>query len=274
MRMPRFGLSGAPMRNPRLGQGRDSCPYERPRPVFRPMGYLGQGQSTASAVTGEVGSIATTGLTTAAVIGGVGSTAAMLAATAIPLVGIAVAVVALCLKFFGHGCGNACTETAKLHQVVSATEDNIIAACLNGYISGPEAQTALQGLINTGDQIEEQASQYPQQVANSIQQFTSNIQSSIPGLSSQPATPSKTWDPNAVQALFVGGAGWYPDSIAQANNLSMQILQSIITNRSSATTSAGGVTGSIMSAVGGLPTWALVAAAGVGALLLFGGGSK
>lgn len=255
------------MRYPRLGQGRDSCPYDSPRPVLR-YHPLGQGEGGAIVSTG--GSIATTGLTTAAVLGGAGSTAAALAATAIPLIGIGVAVVALCLKFLGHGCGPACTETAKLHQIVSATEDNIIAACLAGYISGPEAQTALQGLINTGDQIEEQASAYPKQVAASIKQFTADITSSISGLSSQPSAPSKTWDATAVQTHFVGGSGWYPDSITQANILSMQILNAIITNRSSASAS-GGVASGLLASVQGLPTWALVAAAGVGGLLLFGG---
>jgi hypothetical protein len=217
------------------------------------------------------------------------------AATAIPLIGIGVAVVALALKFLGKGCGAPCTVTAKLHQIVSATEDNIIQVAQAGLISGPEAQTALQGLINTGDQIEEQASQYPKQVAASIKQFTDNIDSSIGALSNLPATPSQAWSLSAARALYVGhgtgsgvnqacGSGtWYCDSITSADSLTDQILQAIVANRTAAPSTGSGIVSSVeseaasaglLTSSGGLSTIGYLALAGVlglGAYAAFSG---
>lgn len=314
MRMPTYGLPGASMAPRSLGQASVYRPTYGPRPHFARFGLgaaapMPAGEQEASGIVQTGASTAGAAIGTAAAIGGVGSSAAAVAAVAIPVIGIAAAVVLLALKFFGHGCGQACTVTAQLHQVVSATEDNIIAVAQAGLISGPEAQAALQGLIQTGDQIEEQASQYPKQVAASIQQFTSNIESSIEGLSDLPAAPSQTWSLSAARALYVGhgtgsgvnqacGAGtWYCASISQADSLTDQILQSIISNRTAApapaaagatsttgapSASSSGIVSSVeseaesvgaMTAAGGMTTlgWVLIAAVGLVAVMAIRG---
>jgi len=301
--MPRFGLpqiSGAASpATRRLGQGRAYCPTVGPRPL------RGFGQATTSPGQQKAGGVVQAGASTAgaafgtaALVGGAGSTAASIAAVAVPVVGIAAAVVLLALKFFGKGCGAACTVTAQLHQIVSATEDNIIAVAQAGLISGPEAQGALNGLIQTGDQIEEQAAQYPKQVAASIKQFTDNIESSIEGLSDLPTQPSQPWSLSAARALYVGhgtGSGvlqacgkgtWYCASITQADTLTDQILQSIIANRSSspaatpgAAPSSGIISGvegeaesaGLMTSTGGFSAvgWLVIAGLGIAAVMAF-----
>jgi hypothetical protein len=192
------------------------------------------------------------------VIGGTSSAAAGIAATAIPLIGVGVAVVLILLKFLGKGCGAACTVTAQLHQIVDAVGLNIQRVAQAGLISGPEAQTALQSFINTGDQIEEQASQYPKEVASSIKQFTADLVSWAAAAADLPATPSQPWSLSAAQALYVGhgtGSGdlaacgpgtWYCASISQADTLTDQILQTIVSNRTTAA-SAPGTSGVVSS---------------------------
>jgi len=299
-----FRSSGASMAPRSLGRASVNRPTYGPRPIFPRYG-LGQspGEQKASGVVQAGASTAGAAFGTASAIGGAGSAAAGLAATAVPIIGIAAAVILLALKFFGKGCGAACTVTAQLHQIVSATEDNIIAVAHAGLISGPEAQAALQGLIQTGEQIEEQASQYPKQVAASIKQFTDNIKSSIEGLSDLPATPSQPWSLSAARALYVGhgtGSGidqacgpgtWYCQSITQADSLSDQILQSIISNRSSAapaTTSTGAPASSsglissveseaesvgVMTPAGGMTAlgWLVIAGLGIAGVMAFRG---
>lgn len=263
MQMPRFGItsSGAALRIPRLGQGADTCPLVGPRPALRGYHRLGQATQKATAVVSTAGSAATAGFETAAVIGGHLSAAAAAAATAIPLIGIGVAVVGILLKFLGKGCGAACTVTAQLHQIVDATIDNLMRVCNpGGLISGPELQAALQSFTNTADQIEEQASQYPKQVAASIKEFTADIESGMAQAANWPATPSQPWSLSAARALYVGhgtGSGelqacgpgtWYCASISQADTLTDQILTSIVNNRSTASgTSAGGIVSSLES---------------------------
>jgi hypothetical protein len=250
MQMPRFGMrsSGAALRIPRLGQGADTCPIAGPRPVWPGHArrhHLGQGTNLPSTVVSTAGSAATAGLTAASVIG-VSASAAKAISTAIPLIGVGVAVVLILLKFLGKGCGAACTVTAQLHQIVDAVGLNIQRVAQAGLISGPEAQTALQSFINTGDQIEEQASQYPKEVASSIKQFTADLVSWAAAAADLPATPSQPWSLSAARALYVGhgtGSGdlaacgpgtWYCASISQADTLTDQILQTIVSNRSTA----------------------------------------
>jgi len=299
MQMPRFGMksSGASLRiNARFGLGQGPTtegPRFTSRRFHRP---LGQATNMPTAVVSTAGSAASAGLATAAIVGGAGSTAAGIAAVAIPLIGIGVAVVAILLKFLGKGCGAPCTVTAQLHQIVDATIDNIIRVAQAGLITGPEAQTALQGMINTGQQIEDQASQYPQQVANSIKQFDADIQNGIAEMADLPATLSQAWSLSAARALYVGhgtGSGelqacgpgtWYCASISQADTLTDQILQAIISNRSAAaaapavsgvvsTLESEAASAGLTSPSGGLTEmgYLAIAAVAVGGILLLRG---
>ena len=288
--MPTFGKrwAGSSLRTPPgLGQGLAPCPNAGPRPArLGRRHHLGAAASEGQAIV-QTGAVATT---TALTVAG--------AMSVIPLVGIGAAIVTLLLKFLGHGCGAACTVTAQLHQIVDAVIDNIIRVANAGLISGPEASMALQSFQNTADQIEEQAAQYPKQVAASIQQFTADIGNGVSEMEALPATPSQAWSLSAAQALYVGhgtGTGelaacgphtWYCASIAQADSLTNQILQAIVAGRTSTPTQAVAAVGSgieaeaesagILSSTGGLTNlgWIVIAAIGGGLLLWKSGSGK
>jgi hypothetical protein len=114
----------------------------------RGLGQTQTGQEIAS-YTSTAGAVGGAGV---AIGASSGLIAASSAAIAVPVIGAAVALVALIAHFVGGGCGNACVDSAKAEQIYEVAADDILAVAKLGMIGQADAIAAMQALLQGGQQ--------------------------------------------------------------------------------------------------------------------------
>lgn len=119
---------------------------------------------------------------------------------------------------------------SQIEQSFEATADNMLSLARNGYITKPQAQSAIQQLINTGNQYYESVPQLGKAGSKGTKNMDAVIGDVLTAVSDLPDTiTSKPYDPSAAQALFIkGGKGWYEPSIQASQNLTNQFLTNLL----------------------------------------------
>jgi hypothetical protein len=207
-----------------------------------------------------------------------GTSIASIAALAIPIAGIAAAVIGIVAGFIGRGCGNACIDAAKREQIYELAADMLNALAKNGYLPPQVASAMMMSLIQGAQQAEAQlgTKQSENGAINAAKVITSEAQGVLTY-----SVPLKSPDIAGVQSAISsqGGGGWYPDSVAAAQQLTMQIYQQYAVSIPPAPTSGQTSTATTPLQKGGgmvtatflppsFPSWVLWAGAGA-ILLLF-----
>jgi hypothetical protein len=235
------------------------------------------GQLTASQIVGATGTLATSAASAAGMAAkSLSQTTGVLASlgSAAPFIGIGVEVATLLMQFVGKGCGSACIDASKAEQIYEAATDDVWAAAKAGMISIQQFLSFAQAALQAGQQhLATFGTSQAQKGSQNMTNVISTMINTAPG--STVAAPIPL-DINAAQALYISGAGWYPDSLAAAGQLATTYLQSLLpagATSGTATSSNGGVaaaTGDITSllsaTVYGIPVWMLAAGA---AFLIF-----
>lgn len=188
---------------------------------------------------------------------------------AAPFVLLAGALVELFSAFFGGGCGGACIAAAEREQIYEATADNILACAKAGLISGSGAAAAIQAMITAGEQAEAQL-QTSQGKAGGVN-LTKATAGQVSAASAYGA-PTVPFTLSACQALYIplSKSGWYQGSLAQAQQLSDQVLPQIATaDAQSVSSVTSGVASELSTALGvSISPTVLLIVAGVGAYLM------
>ena len=204
-----------------------------------------------------------------AAVGGTIMSIAPATGPAAPFVLLAGALVELFSAFFGGGCGGACIAAAEREQIYEATADNILACAKAGLISGSGAAAAIQAMITAGEQAEAQL-QTSQGKAGGVN-LTKATAGQVSAASAYGA-PTVPFTLSACQALYIplSKSGWYQGSLAQAQQLSDQVLPQIATaDAQSVSSVTSGVASELSTALGvSISPTVLLIVAGVGAYLM------
>ncbi len=235
--------------------GPAAMPLRREGPRRRHQG-LGEGLPTASGITAAGGGIA------ASLIGAKVFGAAAASGPLAPLVLAGTAVVALLLKFFGGGCGDACVDASKIEQIYEAAALDLEEVGKLGMISREEAAQGMQMFIRAGQQHEAQLNdEHAQEGAANLTKVIEQIIARSQSLSSEAKNPL---DLDAARAAYIStsktlGKEWYPDSLSAAAEMASQYLSSLAASPLRQASQAAGRVESALKSAGIPPALALVA---------------
>jgi hypothetical protein len=175
--------------------------------------------------------------------------------SAIPIAGTVIAAIAgiAAALGLGQGCGSSCIEAAQQEQVFEAAADNIYRVAKAGMIPGTIAAQLIQALIPLAQQAE--AAQGTKASGAGASNAAKVIQNEASAAAALGSTISQPLNLSAAQAQFIGlnTSGWYPQALATAQQLAVQILQTYANSAPSmmpASTTGAPATGSSL-AVGG-----------------------
>lgn len=152
----------------------------------------------------------------------VGSFTGLSLATSALLVGAIIGVGALLISILGGGCGEACIDSSKIEQVYEAIGDDLYRTAKAGMIAGPAAVVAITHFMGVGDQALERLN--TDQARAGQQNMDLVLTNLIAAARKLPAAATVPLNVATAEKLFVGGAGWYPDSIAIANQVTVKFL--------------------------------------------------
>lgn len=191
------------------------------------------------------------------------------------IIAVAAGVASLVASFIGGGCGQACIVAAQREQIYELTADILNALAQHGYLTPQWAASAMQQLVIGAQQAEAQLAS--KQGQKGSVNAASVINSEAQGVLSY-NVPLRPMDAGVTQVIAsIGGSGWYPQSVAAAQQLTMQIIAGapslVSAQPSPSVVQAGGQsfavpsTGSVLpSALTALPSIVWIGGAG---LLLF-----
>lgn len=191
-------------------------------PRFNPVRRgMGAGSPQAQQIAAGAEQAASGGFAVAAAAGASLGPAAPIA---LAVIGIA----ALIAHFVGGGCGQACIIAAKAEQIYEAAADNLLAVGKLGMITAEEAVAGMQLFIQGGVQHEAALGNTSQEQAGA-KHLTEVIQNEIAAAQSLPSTRSAPLDLTRAAAAFLqpGAAGWYPDALGPAEQLTLAYLQGL-----------------------------------------------
>jgi hypothetical protein len=141
---------------------------------------------------------------------------------AAPLVGAIIGVGALLFHFLGGGCGEACIDASKIEQVFEAAADNLFLIARAGMLPSSAAVAGMTHYRGVGDQAEHRLGTTAAIMGSINLEKVINAEIAaaklLPDKATQPLTLA------AARALYVGGPGWYPDSIDLASKLTDQFV--------------------------------------------------
>jgi hypothetical protein len=142
--------------------------------------------------------------------------------SAVPIVGAIVAVGALIFHILGGGCGQTCVDASKVEQVFEAASDNLYLIARAGMMGAAAAVAGQTHFLQTGMT----AMQRLQSGAAAVGfiNLEKVIGAEIAATKLLPAQATKPLTLPAARALYVGGAGWYADSIQLASQLTDQFV--------------------------------------------------
>jgi hypothetical protein len=142
--------------------------------------------------------------------------------TAVPVVGALIAVGALIWSFLGGGCGQTCVDAAKVEQVFEAAATNLLLIGRAGMMGQKEVIVGIHHFLNVGLVAETRlATTAAFNGANNLRTVLNNL---LVSASALPLTGTKPLYLATARTLYVGGTGWYPDSIALASQMTDQFL--------------------------------------------------
>jgi len=146
--------------------------------------------------------------------------------TVIPVVGAVIAVAALLWSILGGGCGEACIDASKVEQVYEAVADNLFLIARAGMIASAEAVLMMEHFREVGRETEDRLGTTASHMG--FINLSKVIDAEVAAAKLLSNTPTVPLTLAAARALYVGGAGWYPDSIALASRLTDQFVSGYI----------------------------------------------
>lgn len=147
--------------------------------------------------------------------------------TSVLLVGALIAVAGFLILMLGGGCGEACIDSSKIEQVYEAIGDNLWRVAKAGMMSGPAAVVAITHFMGVGDQaLNRLGTSQAQSGEQNMNQVMTNL---IAHARTLPANATAPLNIPAAQKLYVSGAGWYPDSISVASQVTTKFLEAMAT---------------------------------------------
>lgn len=147
------------------------------------------------------------------------------ASTSFLLVGALIGIAGLLISLLGGGCGAPCIESSKVEQVYEAIGDNILRVAKAGMLGGSAAIVAITHFMGVGNlALNRLGTAQAQAGEKNMDTVLTNL---ITAARRLPANATAPLDVAAAQKLYVGGAGWYPDSIAVASQVTTQFLTAL-----------------------------------------------
>lgn len=139
---------------------------------------------------------------------------------------------------FGSGCGAACIDASATEQVFERMSDDFAALGRAGYLTQKEANAANQAVYQSAiSTMARGDSQMKRGLANAKRVISGESQAYL----AAPASNPTVWDANAAMAILeaIPSRGWYPQSVAKANQMAIQIIEQVVLpGRSSSMTSS------------------------------------
>jgi hypothetical protein len=145
--------------------------------------------------------------------------------TAAPIVGAILAGAALIWSMLGGACGEACVIAAKIEQIYEGTATNLLQLVRAGMLGSAGAVPLmyhLQGVAYTA--LQRLGTMAGQRGITNMFNVTNAL---INAARLLPAHATKPLILSDAQALYVGGPGWYSDSIELATRLTNQFINGI-----------------------------------------------
>lgn len=181
------------------------------------------------------------------------STGLLAAGSAIPIAGAVIAAVAgiAAALGLGQGCGSSCIEAAQQEQVFEAAADNLNRVAKAGMMPGTAAAQLIQALIPLAQQAEaQQGTKQAKAGASNAATVLQNVAQQAASLGSGISRPL---DLKAAQSLFIplNTSGWYPQALATAQQLALQILQTYAASAPSTTPASASSPAPVAGATGG-----------------------